>query len=211
MECLFSLLFFTFGHFNQVNSNTDKNAVSYTHLDVYKRQINFRDVQQTILARQEFDECTVRHNRTNFTFINFAHFRNLSLIHIWFGHKGEEATPYYYKVYLAEYDIVTEMSPTERAVLFRFTFPENEHSYIAVDAFDKGSFIQIIPEENKIIGYSTRNSGGVPENFKNYFIIQFDKPFTYKATVNNGSIQENATEQTTDHAGAWLLYTSRCV
>lgn len=120
----------------------------------------------------------------------------------WFGHKGEEAAPYYYKVYLAEYDIVTEMSPTERAVLFRFTFPENEHSYIAVDAFDKGSFIQIIPEENKIIGYSTRNSGGVPENFKNYFIIQFDKPFTYKATVNNGSIQENATEQTTDHAGA---------
>ena len=76
----------------------------------------------------------------------------------WFGHKGEEATPYYYKVYLAEYDIVTEMSPTERAVLFRFTFPENAHSYIAVDAFDKGSFIQIIPEENKIIGYSTRNS-----------------------------------------------------
>ena len=120
----------------------------------------------------------------------------------WFGHKGEEATPYYYKVYLAEYDIVTEMSPTERAVLFRFTFPENAHSYIAVDAFDKGSFIQIIPEENKIIGYSTRNSGGVPENFKNYFIIQFDKPFTYKATVNNGNIQENATEQTTDHAGA---------
>lgn len=42
----------------------------------------------------------------------------------WFGHKGEEATPYYYKVYLAEYDIVTEMSPTERAVLFRFTFPK---------------------------------------------------------------------------------------
>mgnify|MGYP000148248857 CR=1 FL=1 len=120
----------------------------------------------------------------------------------WFGHKGEEATPYYYKVYLAEYDIVTEMSPTERTVLFRFTFPENAHSYIAVDAFDKGSFIQIIPEENKIIGYSTRNSGGVPENFKNYFIIQFDKPFTYKATVNNGNIQENATEQTTDHAGA---------
>ena len=29
----------------------------------------------------------------------------------WFGHKGEEATPYYYKVYLAEYDIVTETSP----------------------------------------------------------------------------------------------------
>lgn len=120
----------------------------------------------------------------------------------WFAHKGEEATPYYYKVYLAEYDILTEMAPTERAVLFRFTFPENEHSYIAVDAFDKGSYIKVLPQENKIIGYTTRNSGGVPDNFKNYFIIEFDKPFTYQATVNNGNILENATEQTTDHAGA---------
>ena len=94
------------------------------------------------------------------------------------------------------------MAPTERAVLFRFTFPENEHSYIIVDAFDKGSYVKVIPEENKIIGYTTRNSGGVPENFKNYFIIEFDKPFTYKATVANGNLQENVTEQTTDHAGA---------
>lgn len=120
----------------------------------------------------------------------------------WFAHKGEIATPYYYKVYLAEHDVVTEMAPTERAVLFRFTFPENDHSYVVVDAFDKGSYIKIIPEENKIIGYTTRNSGGVPENFKNYFIIEFDKPFTYKATVANGNLQENIAEQTTDHAGA---------
>ena len=120
----------------------------------------------------------------------------------WFSHKGETATPYYYKVYLAEHDVVTEMVPTERAVLFRFTFPENDHSYVVVDAFDKGSYVKVIPEENKIIGYTTRNSGGVPENFKNYFIIEFDKPFTYKATVANGNLQENVAEQTTDHAGA---------
>ena len=116
----------------------------------------------------------------------------------WFAHKGEIATPYYYKVYLAEHDVVTEMAPTDSAVLFSFTFPENEHSYIIVDAFDKGSYVKVIPEENKIIGYTTRNSGGVPENFKNYFIIEFDKPFTYKATVANGNLQENVTEQTTD-------------
>ena len=62
--------------------------------------------------------------------------------------------------------------------------------------------IKVIPEENKIIGYTTRNSGGVPKNFKNYFIIEIDKPFTYKATVANGNLQENVAEQTTDHAGA---------
>ena len=41
----------------------------------------------------------------------------------WFAHKGEEAKPYYYKVYLADYDVVTEFTPTDRAAMFRFTFP----------------------------------------------------------------------------------------
>ena len=92
------------------------------------------------------------------------------------AHKGEVATPYYYKVYLAEHDIVTEMAPTERAVLFRFTFPENDHSYVVVDAFDKGSYIKDYSRREQDYRLTTRNSGGVPENFKNYFIIEFDKP-----------------------------------
>ena len=41
----------------------------------------------------------------------------------------------------------------------------------------------MIPGENKIVGYTTRNSGGVPANFKNYFVIEFDKPFTYRGYV----------------------------
>ena len=127
----------------------------------------------------------------------------------WFSHKGEIATPSYYKVYLAEHDVVTEMTPTERAVLFRFTFPENEHSYIVVDAFDKGSYVKIIPEENKIIGYTTRNSGGVPENFKNYFVIEFDKPFTYKGTFADKKLEEGNLEQKADHTGAIIGFSTR--
>ena len=127
----------------------------------------------------------------------------------WFSHKGEVALPHYYKVYLAEHDVVTEFTPTERAVLFRFTFPENEHSYIVVDAFDKGSYIKIIPEQNKIIGYTTRNSGGVPNNFKNYFVIEFDKPFTYQASVADGVLTENQKEQKAGHAGAIIGFKTR--
>ena len=127
----------------------------------------------------------------------------------WFSHKGEVAKAYYYKVYLAEHDIVTELTPTDRAAMFRFTFPENEHSYVVVDAFDKGSSIKVIPEENKIIGYSTKNSGGVPDNFKNYFVIQFDKPFTYEATFSNGSLSEGVKEQTNDHVGAVIGFATR--
>lgn len=131
----------------------------------------------------------------------------------WFSHKGEVSHPYYYKVYLAEHDVVTELTPTERAVMFRFTFPDND-SYVVVDAFDRGSFIRIIPEENKIIGYTTRNSGGVPDNFKNYFVIEFDKPFVYRATFSNDvepkgkkdkvslSLKRDVMEQTAFHAGA---------
>ena len=81
----------------------------------------------------------------------------------WFSHKAEIVKPYYYKVYLADHDVTTEMTVTERASLFRFTFPEEQNSYVIVDAFDKGSYIKIIPEENKIIGYSTRNSGVFPK------------------------------------------------
>jgi predicted alpha-1,2-mannosidase len=120
----------------------------------------------------------------------------------WFSHKAETATPYYYKVYLADHDVVTEIAPTERAALFRFTFPENENSFVVIDAFDKGSFVKIIPEENKIIGYTTKNSGGVPDNFRNYFVIVFDKKFTYTASVANNVITGGNLEAQCDHAGA---------
>ena len=127
----------------------------------------------------------------------------------WFSHKGEIAKAYYYKVYLAEHDVVTELTPTDRAALFRFTFPENDHSYIVVDALDKGSYVKVIPEENKIIGYTTKNSGGVPDNFKNYFIIQFDKPFTYKATFADGTLSEENVEQQANHAGAVIGFKTK--
>ena len=125
----------------------------------------------------------------------------------WFSHTAETAKPYYYSVYLADYDVTTEITPTDRAAMFRFTFPKGD-SYVVVDAFDRGSFVRVIPEENKIIGYTTRNSGGVPKNFKNYFVIVFDKPFTFCKTVVNGSMTD-ASEQTGDHTGAVIGFGTR--
>lgn len=126
----------------------------------------------------------------------------------WFSHKAEIVKPYYYQVYLADHDVVTEITPTERAAVFRFTFPKSENSYVIVDAFDKGSYIKIVPSENKIIGYTTKNSGGVPDNFKNYFVIVFDKPFTYTASVADGNISQNKTESQSDHAGGIIGFST---
>ncbi len=127
----------------------------------------------------------------------------------WFSHKAEVAKPYYYKVYLADHDVTTELAPTERATMFRFTYPETKNAYVIVDAFDKGSYVKIIPEENKIIGYSTKNSGGVPENFKNYFVIQFDKPFTFISTVSENNILPNETEAKGNHTGAVIGFATK--
>lgn len=127
----------------------------------------------------------------------------------WFSHKAETSTPYYYKVYLADHDITTEIAPTCRTAIFRFTFPNNEGSYIVVDAFDRGSYVRIIPEEQKIIGYTTRNSGGVPDNFRNYFVLTFDKPFTYTASVSEGRINTDALESKCTHAGGIIGFSTQ--
>jgi len=99
----------------------------------------------------------------------------------WFSHKAEVATPYYYKVYLADWDVTAELTPTERAAIMRLTYPETNEGRVVIDPFDKGSCLQIDESHRRVMGYTTKNSGGVPENFKNYFIIEFSHPFTYQA------------------------------
>ena len=97
----------------------------------------------------------------------------------WFSHMSEIVKPYYYKVYLADYDIRAEMTPTERACMVRLTFPKTDSASVVIDAFDDVSEVKVISEHNMVVGYSTKNSGGVPKNFRNYFIIKFDHPIAY--------------------------------
>ena len=120
----------------------------------------------------------------------------------WFSHKAETATPYYYQVYLADHDVVAEMSPTERCAAFRFTFPESEESYVVIDAFDNGSHVEVLPDGRTVVGYTTKNSGGVPEGFKNYFVVQFDEPFASSAVWSDSVVAKGRTALTGDHVGA---------
>ena len=128
----------------------------------------------------------------------------------WFSHKAEEAKPYYYQTYLADYDVTAEITPTERAAVFKFTFPENKSSYIILDAFNIGSMVKIIPEERKIIGYCRNNNDGVPENFHNYFVAVFDKDFKWKHTwKDNWKLKENSTYSEGDHVGAIIGFETK--
>ncbi len=121
----------------------------------------------------------------------------------WFSHKAETAKPYYYSVYLADADVTAEITPTERAAQFRFTYPQTDAAYVVVDALDKGSMIKVLPAERKIVGYSTRyRRGPLPANFKNYFVIYFDKPFTTAQVWSDKTVVAGALELTAEHAGA---------
>lgn len=126
----------------------------------------------------------------------------------WFSHKSEIAKPYYYSVYLADYDVTTEITPTERAASFRFTFPKTDSAFVAIDAYDRGSYIKIIPSENKIIGYSSRYARGKLNNFKNYFIIVFDTPFT-TATLWNDKTKINTNELSGSHISSLVHFITK--
>lgn len=120
----------------------------------------------------------------------------------WFSHKSETSKPYYYSVYLADADVTAELAPTERAASFQFTYPKSDSSFIVIDAFDKGSYIKVIPAENKIIGYSTRYARGKLIDFKNYFVIYVDKSFTFSKTWKGNRLVKDSLEITSNHSGA---------
>lgn len=126
----------------------------------------------------------------------------------WFSHKSEVVKPYYYSVYLADHDITTEIAPTERAAMFRFTFPESDSTHVVLDALDNGSYVKIIPEERKIIGYTTKNSGGVPDNFKNYFVMIFDKDFE-ASNLFDGKQLIHKQEIKSEHTGAIVSFSTK--
>jgi predicted alpha-1,2-mannosidase len=127
----------------------------------------------------------------------------------WFSHKAEIVKPYYFSVYLADYDVTAEVTPTERAAMFRFTFPESDSSFILIDAFNEGSMVKVIPSERMVIGYCRNNQGGVPENFHNYFIVTFDRDFSQVYTWNGDKLNAGILESEGDHTGVILGFKTK--
>jgi predicted alpha-1,2-mannosidase len=111
-----------------------------------------------------------------------------------FRHENEIAQPSYYRVHLDTWNATAEVTPTERAARFRFTFEQPADSYIVLDIFESKNLdsIQVIPSENKVIGVTCNNRGGVPDNFGNYFVIQFDRPFSDFGLGSGNDLQMNS-------------------
>jgi predicted alpha-1,2-mannosidase len=124
----------------------------------------------------------------------------------WFSHKAEESHPYAYKVYLADDDTTAEVTPTEHAAQFRFTFPKSDDAHILLDAFDGGSMVRIEPEKRRIIGYVRNNHGGVPNNFHSWFVLQFDHDFTVGGTWDDDWVLSDQPTREAGHVGAVVSF-----
>ncbi len=119
----------------------------------------------------------------------------------WFSHKAEVSKPHYYRVYLADCDVTTEITPTERAAIFRFTFPKNDSSFIVIDALDRGSYVKVFPKERKIVGYTKRYARGKLTNFKNYFVIYLDRDIEFYSLASDGKLIGKKEESASNHSG----------
>lgn len=123
-----------------------------------------------------------------------------------FSHDKEIAKPHYYKVTL-ENGITTEFSPTTRSAHFRFSFPAKGDAFLVLDGYTKTSQVQIDVANLRITGY-VHNGAFSPKTHKNYFIIQFDKPFVSYGTWENrkNTIQKNNLSREGEGIGAYVQF-----
>lgn len=123
-----------------------------------------------------------------------------------FRHENEIAKPHYYKVKF-DNGMVTEMAPQERSGHLRFTFPAKHNAYLVLDGYTGMSGVKIDPKEGRITGFAT-NGIFIPKGFKNYFVIQFDKPIIGYGTWENvkGVINANNLQDSGKGAGAYIQF-----
>lgn len=123
-----------------------------------------------------------------------------------FSHDKEIAKPHYYRVTL-ENGITTEFSPTTRSAHFRFSFPAKGDAFLVLDGYTKTSQVQIDVANHRITGY-VHNGAFSPKTHKNYFIIQFDKPFVSYGTWENrkNTIQKNNLSREGEGIGAYVQF-----
>lgn len=99
-----------------------------------------------------------------------------------YGDRSKEVTvPGYYSVPLTRYDILAEMTATNRVGLHRYTFPASDSAAIVFDlqnggCWDKPTETFMETEgDNRIVGY--RHSSGWAKDQKVFFVAEFSKPF----------------------------------
>ncbi len=110
-----------------------------------------------------------------------------------FSHENEVAKPYLYQVRFNDGTQV-KMTATERGAIFVVKFAEQKRQYLVLDAYKDGCGVWIDTLNNRISGYTKSNSGGVPANFANYFVVDFNHEIVDFGTRTNDSLMPKTTK-----------------
>lgn len=122
-----------------------------------------------------------------------------------YSHSDEISKPYFYKVKF-ENGISTEITPAERSASLQITFPSNGDQIVLIDGYNGGSGFTIDPSRRKITGFVKNNSGGVPANFANYIVIEFNQPISDYGLYYDGKQHPKAVTATGDHVYAYVKF-----
>lgn len=122
-----------------------------------------------------------------------------------FSHQQEKSTPYNYSV-IFDNGVQTSLSATSRGAVFEVTFPDKEDQYVVVDAYNGGGSMVIEPGNKLVKGVSRYNNGGVPDNFANYFMVEFSHPVTGYGVYNGDTLLHEQTHVAADYSCAYLKF-----
>lgn len=101
-----------------------------------------------------------------------------------FDHDFEKTTPYYYEADLQTWKIEAELTASDQAGYYRFTFPRNEHSHVILRLADGA---ELTVQGDHVVFGSQRYDGPLAKTAetgketRQYFYAEFSRPFhTYQ-------------------------------
>jgi len=112
-----------------------------------------------------------------------------------FKHENEWAEPGYYGVILDRYNILAELTVTERTGMHRYNFPKCPKVHIIIDLKHRDMVLESslkVTDEAEIVGM--RRSKGWATNQFIYFVAQFSKSFTNVDIAINDSVKAGLKE-----------------
>lgn len=104
-----------------------------------------------------------------------------------FQKKNEKASPGYYSTFLDKYQIKAEVTASQRAGLYKFTYPQSKTANIIIDLKHRDkvleSWVEIV-NDREIKGY--RKSSAWAKGQELYFHVRYNKPFkSYGIAIND--------------------------
>ena len=112
-----------------------------------------------------------------------------------FSHNDEVAKPGYYSVRLKDYDVLAELTATERTGLHKYTFPASEKSHFILDWSHSYSDPKdpVVDATLSIVGNDTVMGGRTVNSWASgrriFFAMQFSKPIEKIEVVADGVTQ----------------------